>query len=131
MLNPLVAGIEVDILIKSPARQFVIEIDGHRYHSLFGPDANQLLFGLDVTQERVLQRLGYTVFHVNTADLTSSKRQQSSMDRLAASIRAKVLNDAARTTPSVALRYPFSPGSPTRSPLPGSATDKSAEKRTS
>lgn len=131
MLNPLVAGIEVDILIKSPARQFVIEIDGHRYHSLFGPDANQLLFGLDVTQETVLQRLGYTVFHINTADLTIGKRQQSSVDRLAATIRAKVLNDAARTTPSVALRYPFSPGSPTRSPLPGSATNKPAEKKPS
>ncbi len=127
MLNPLVAGIEVDILIKSPARQFVIEIDGHRYHSLFGPDANQLLFGLDVTQERVLQRLGYTVFHINTADLTSGKRQQSSVDRLAATIRAKVLNDAARTTPSVALRYPFSPDSPSQPQISNSASGSPAE----
>lgn len=127
MPNPTVAGIEVDILIKSPARQFVIEIDGHLYHSLSGPDGNRLLFGLDVMQEAVLRRLGYVVFHVNTDDLANGKRLRRSVDRLAASIRAKVLQDAERALTSLPLRYPFSPDSPSQPQISNSASGSPAE----
>ncbi len=64
--NRHIAGIETDILVVAPNQRFVIEIDGPRFHKLFGPDSNNLRFGRDEVQDRLLQSLGYRVFHVPT-----------------------------------------------------------------
>ena len=126
MPNPLVAGIEVDILVKSANRQFIIEIDGHLYHSLAGPDGSGLLFGVDVMQDNILQRLGYTVFHLKTSHVNTERRLRAAVENVTAKIREKVLDDASKGTSVLFPRYPYSPLCPVGQPesaRPASAGD--------
>ncbi len=107
--NPLVAGVEVDILVKTPRKQFIVEVDGDRFHQLYGPDGAALLFGSDVIQDKIFNRLNYTVFHICSSELKNYRSFRTVIEEISRKIRRGIDSEASLGTRSPAAEYPFSP----------------------